>query len=100
MGYYPWLEVRQIEADREKKHNVGALNQPENSAFQHYSRSTVGGKPTYNLRVNANDTGLYFPPPQKYQHHNSNCQLCCNHSKYVETWGSDMCTNHIPTWSP
>merc|ERR1711972_775631 len=72
------------------------LTGPKDAAFRHYCSCYPGGKPTYNLRLAAADSKLVEAAPAKFRDYNSVCQLCYNHTRYVQLWGSDECTNQIP----
>uniref|UniRef100_A0A7S2IW21 Uncharacterized protein n=1 Tax=Zooxanthella nutricula TaxID=1333877 RepID=A0A7S2IW21_9DINO len=69
---------------------------PKDAAFRHYCACYPGGKPTYKLHLAREDKALVAEPPKVYSQTNSVCQLCYNHSRYVELWGSSMCTSAIP----
>ncbi|CAJ1376352.1 unnamed protein product [Effrenium voratum] len=69
------------------------------AAFKHYCSCYPGGKPTYNLKLAKQDEKLFKKggfemTAGPYSH--SVCQVCYNHSRYLELWGSAECTNHIP----
>jgi hypothetical protein len=55
-------------------------DQPREAAIQHYSRGYPGGKPTYNLKLTAEQKGFYTIKnwPQAYPSIGENCQGCYN----------------------
>jgi len=86
----PWDDVVQMNQDRYKP-AVG----PTDAAFRHYCSCYPGGKPTYNLKLSSKDARLARSAPAHFKP-DSVCQLCYNHSRYVELWGSSDCTNRLP----
>lgn len=88
---HAWHDCAQMDKDKDNP-----LTGPKDSAFRHYCSCYPGGKPTYRLQVKDEDRSLYKPAPDKYRNLNAVCQVCYNHTRYVELWGSDECTNSHP----
>merc|ERR1712217_168231 len=88
---HAWHDCSQMDRDKDNP-----LTGPKDAAFRHYCSCYPGGKPTYNLHVKSEDHGLFKEPPAKYAQYGSVCQLCYNHTRYVELWGSSQCTNTQP----
>ncbi|CAE8719928.1 unnamed protein product [Polarella glacialis] len=84
----PWEESAQMD-----KHKDKPLTGKKDSAFRHYCSCYPGGKPTYNIKMNPEDKNLVKPGGFGMR---SVCQLCYNHTRYIENWGSAKCTNRLP----
>lgn len=49
----------------------------------------------YNMKVTAEQAGLYEEFLLAHKRANSNCQRCYDQKKYVDLWGSEDCTNRL-----
>merc|ERR1712085_75537 len=87
---HAWHDCSQMDKDKDIP-----LTGPKDAAFRHYCSCYPGGKPTYNLKLDKNDARLARSVPAHFRP-DSVCQLCYNHSRYVELWGSSDCTNRLP----
>lgn len=85
----PWNESAQMHQDKEIP-----LSGPKDAAFRHYSGPV--GKPTYELKLQKEDSKLAKERPAKYQGKDPNCQVCYSFQRYVQLWGSPKCTNSLP----
>ncbi|CAJ1332328.1 unnamed protein product [Effrenium voratum] len=90
----PWEDAAQMDKKVDEP-----LTGAADAAFKHYCSCYPGGKPTYNLKLAKQDEKLFKKggfemTAGPYSH--SVCQVCYNHSRYLELWGSAECTNHIP----
>eukprot|EP00435_Cladocopium_sp_Y103_P031330 s3229_g7.t3 len=85
----PWNESAQMHEDKEIP-----LSGPKDAAFRHYSGPV--GKPTYELKLQQEDSKLAKERPAKYQGKDPNCQVCYSFQRYVQLWGSPKCTNSLP----
>eukprot|EP00039_Didymoeca_costata_P030082 m.27824 g.27824 ORF g.27824 m.27824 type:complete len:377 (+) comp7940_c0_seq1:124-1254(+) len=83
--YGPWKEIKQVEnKDRTEYNNM----QPKEAAFQHYSRSVEGGKPTHQMKLEGWEEEILFGEQLKvFKEHSSNCQKCWNREEYLKLWG-------------
>lgn len=84
----PWNDCAQMERHKEKVH-TGA----QDAAFRHYCACYPGGKPTYNIQLQPKDRSLFKEPKREYTAKNSNCQICYNSTRYMQTWKTNICTN-------
>ncbi|CAK8985907.1 unnamed protein product [Durusdinium trenchii] len=90
----PWEDAAQMDKDKYQP-----LTGARDATFKHYCSCYPGGKPTYNLKLAKQDAKLFKSGGYEMTsgpYSSSVCQVCYNHSRYLELWGSARCTNSIP----